>query len=89
MPTFMIRRVTGPTTSEDRDASAFRAISCAIYFPGLKWIESFVDEARGEIHCIYDATDEEQIREHARRSGLPCDEVRQVVTVDPGKYQIV
>ena len=44
----------------------------------VRWIRSYLTEEEdgtlGSV-CIYQGTDAEAIREHARRSGLPADEV--------------
>lgn len=50
--------------------------------PVIQWVESLVTDDR--IFCQYLATDEEAIREHARRAGLPCTRITEVKTVvDP------
>jgi len=50
--------------------------------PGVQWVESFVTADR--IYCHYLAENEELVRDHARRAGLPCNKVSQVRTVvDP------
>jgi hypothetical protein len=44
----------------------------------VRWIRSYVlDEGAGTVGtvCVYEAVDEDAVREHARRAGLPCDEV--------------
>ena len=47
----------------------------------IRWIRSYVvaeeDGTLGTV-CIYQATSEEKIREHASRAGLPADEVIKV-----------
>ncbi len=86
MPTYSIRRVTGTLSKEDLDGSVYRAIACSLYFPGLQWIKSYVDDAAGEILCIYEANREEDVWEHARRAGIPCDAVSVVRTIGPSDY---
>lgn len=50
--------------------------------PGILWVESLVTENR--IYCQYMATDEETVREHAQRAGIPCTTVTEVRSVvDP------
>jgi hypothetical protein len=49
----------------------------------VRWIRSYVvSEPDGRIgtFCIYQARDEESIREHARRVGMPGDDIHKVVT---------
>jgi Protein of unknown function (DUF4242) len=44
----------------------------------VRWIRSYVlDEGDGAVGtvCIYEATSQEAIREHASRAGLPADEI--------------
>jgi thiamine biosynthesis protein ThiC len=48
----------------------------------IRWIRSYVlEEDGGSVGtvCIYQATSEDAIREHAQRAGLPVDEVIPVV----------
>ena len=53
-------------------------------FPdSIRWIRSYVvHEADGRIgtFCIYEAADEDAIREHARRVGMPGEEIYPVAT---------
>jgi hypothetical protein len=49
----------------------------------VRWIRSYVvNEADGRVgtFCIYQASDGEAIREHARRVGMPGDEFYKVMT---------
>ena len=49
----------------------------------VRWIRSYViKEADGRVGslCIYEAQDPESIREHARRVGIPGDQIFPVVT---------
>lgn len=86
MPLYRIRRNVGVATKEDMDASAFRAIVCAVQFPGLKWHRSFWDREAGVVECYYEAADPGQLEEHARVSRIPCDEVRVVEELLPETY---
>jgi hypothetical protein len=48
----------------------------------VRWIRSYViADTTGQLGtvCIYQATDPDALREHARRAGLPADEVLPVV----------
>ena len=61
----------------------------------VRWIRSYVvHEADGRIgtFCIYEARDGESIREHARRVGMPGDQILPVVDTvvvraDPAKIK--
>ena len=53
--------------------------------PKIQWIHSFVTD--NKVYCIYLAPDEETIREHARRAGLPADRISAVRhLLDPANY---
>jgi hypothetical protein len=50
--------------------------------PDIEWIESFV--AEGRIYCHYHAANEEVLRDHGRRMGLPMDRISKVYArLDP------
>jgi hypothetical protein len=52
--------------------------------PQIQWLHSYVTEDK--VYCVYLAPDEDTIREHARRAGLPADRVSAVRhLVDPLK----
>ena len=44
--------------------------------PQIQWLHSYVTEDK--VYCVYLAPDEDSIREHARRAGLPADRVAAV-----------
>ena len=49
---------------------------------GIQWVQSFVTEDK--MTCVYIAANQDLIREHARRGGLPADRVLEVATIiDP------
>lgn len=52
--------------------------------PQIQWLHSYVTDDK--LYCVYLAADEESIREHARRVGIPADRVAAVRRlIDPGK----
>jgi hypothetical protein len=54
----------------------------------IQWIESQVVDDK--IYCLYAATSEELVREHARLGGFPADSVRRVeATIDPTTAEMV
>lgn len=85
MNTYVIRRRNGWGTPEALEKAA--AVSARVgneEMPDrVRWIRSYVvnepDGTLGTV-CIYQATDPEAIREHARRAGLPADEIYPVAT---------
>ena len=44
--------------------------------PQIQWLHSYVTEDK--VYCVYLAPDENTIREHARKAGLPADRVAAV-----------
>lgn len=83
MDTFVIRRRQAWKDGEQLKATA--AVSTKVGNEEMptrvRWIRSYVvKEADGTLGtvCIYQATDEESIREHARRVGMPADEISPV-----------
>ncbi|MBT9463128.1 DUF4242 domain-containing protein [Hydrogenophaga sp.] len=86
MPKFVIERVipnVGATSAADLQAISQK--SCGVLNelgPDVQWVHSYV--TGDKIYCVYNATSEELIREHARRGGFPADCVARVVTmIDP------
>jgi cell division inhibitor SulA len=52
--------------------------------PQIQWLHSYVTEDK--LYCVYLAPDENMIREHARRTGIPADRVAAVRRlIDPTK----
>jgi Nickel responsive protein SCO4226-like len=44
--------------------------------PQIQWLHSYVTEDK--VYCVYLAPDEDSIREHARRAGIPADRISAV-----------
>ena len=44
--------------------------------PQIQWLHSYVTEDK--IYCVYLAPDEDAVREHARRTGVPANRVAAV-----------
>lgn len=78
MPRYVIERSVGTLTEDELEAAGRRSKEVADGMPGVVWIRSFVSDAAGKIYCEYDAPDKEAVREHARRAGLPVDEISEV-----------
>ena len=45
----------------------------------IQWLHSYVVD--GRTVCVYNAPDEELIREHARMTGIPCNSIREIKRV--------
>lgn len=85
MQTFVIRRRNAWQNAQELEATA--AVSARIgndqMADQVRWIRSYVvneeDGTLGTV-CIYQAVDPEAIRDHARRVGMPADEITPVAT---------
>ena len=80
MPKFVIERNLPPgtkLTTEQLREDSLRSLEVLRQLgPDIHWIHSFVTDDK--IYCIYYATDESLIREHARLGGFPLDRIAAV-----------
>ena len=86
MPTYLVEReVAHAATFSAAELKAISQRWCDVLQrlgSSIQWVQSFVTE--NKITCVYIASDEELIREHARRGGLPPGRVLEVATIiDP------
>ncbi|MGD2137999.1 MAG: DUF4242 domain-containing protein [Gammaproteobacteria bacterium] len=83
MQTYVIRRRKAWKDAGELEASAAvsRRVGNEEMADRVRWIRSYVvtedDGTLGTV-CIYQGNDEEDIREHARRAGMPADEITAV-----------
>lgn len=88
MPTYIIERTVGAITPEELEAGSRRSLAAIAELDGVVWIRSYVSYADGKIFCEYEAPNEEAVREHARRAGLPVDAVREVaLEISPAMFR--
>jgi len=90
MPQFVIEReIPGAgqlTQDELRDVSVKSLAVLGELGPDIQWMHSYVTDDK--IYCIYFAPNEDLIREHARRLGVPADRVSAVRgMLDPDAYR--
>ncbi len=80
MPQFVIERdIPGAgALSEDevREVSLRSLQTLKEMGPQIQWLHSYVTEDK--VYCVYLAPDEDTIREHARRTGIPANRVAAV-----------
>jgi len=86
MDLYVIRRPSGWDTGKELEAAAARSahVGDEEMPSDIRWIRSYVvREANGTLgtFCIYEASSEEKIREHAQRADLPATDVFPVVDV--------
>ncbi len=73
------------TDEEIREVSIRSLDALNVLGPQIRWLHSYVSDDR--IYCVYLAADEELIREHARRVGIPASRIAKVRRlVDPQRY---
>src|ERR1700747_1422102 len=87
MPQFVIEReIRGAgsmTEAQIRDVSLASLQTLKDMGPQIQWLHSYVTEDK--VYCVYLAPDEDTIREHARKAGIPADRVAAVRRlIDPG-----
>jgi hypothetical protein len=86
MPKYVIEREipgAGQLTSEQ--LKAISQTSCGVLNkmgPQIQWVNSYV--TANKIYCIYNAANEEMVKEHAKQGGFPANSVSKVfATIDP------
>jgi len=90
MPQFVIEReIPGAgalSESELREVSLRSLDVLKELGPQIQWLHSYVTEDK--VYCVYLAPDENIIREHARRAGVPADRVSAVrQLIDPANLR--
>ena len=90
MPKFVIEReIAGAGKLSVQDLQAISQKSCNVLEsmgPQIQWVQSFVTDEK--IYCVYIAPDENSIREHARKAGIPADRVSAVRRlINPGAFK--
>lgn len=86
MPKFVIEReIPGVGSSSAGELQAISEKSCGVLRelgPEIQWVHSYVTGHK--IYCVYNASSEELVREHAGRGGFPADSVSRVqAVIDP------
>ncbi len=86
MPKFIIEReVPGAGQMSQNELQELTSASCCILRkmgPQIQWQHSYVTD--NKLYCIYIATDEQAIIEHAKAGGFPANKISQIRTViDP------
>ncbi|MGD0471784.1 MAG: DUF4242 domain-containing protein [Candidatus Velthaea sp.] len=80
MPQFIIEReIPGAGSISDaelRELSLRSLETLESMGPKIQWLHSYVTEDK--VYCVYLAPDENSVREHARRTGIPADRVSAV-----------
>lgn len=86
MPKYVIEReIPGAGKLSPEQLKAISQTSCGVLSkmgPQIQWVHSYV--TGDKIYCIYNAPNEEMVREHAKQGGFPANSVNEVTTIiDP------
>jgi hypothetical protein len=86
MPKYVIERaIPGIGAAKAAELQAISQKSCGVLQelgPDVQWVHSYV--TGDKIYCVYNAANEELVREHAKRGGFPANSVSRVLAViDP------
>lgn len=86
MPKYVIEReIPGAGKLSPEQLKGISQTSCGVLSkmgPQIQWIHSYV--TNDKIYCIYNAANEEMVREHAKQGGFPANSVSEVAAIiDP------
>ena len=86
MPKYVIEReIPDAGKLSPEQLKAISQTSCGVLStmgPEIQWVHSYV--TNNKIYCVYNAANEEMVREHAKKGGFPANSVSQVsAIIDP------
>ena len=81
MPLFVIERNFAERLEVSRDA-ALKIIEVNDDL-GLRWLYSFLSADKRKTYCLYEAPNAQALREHAKRLGVPADNIIEVSQLQP------
>ena len=86
MPKFVIEReIPGAGNFSEEDLKGISQKSCSVLDSlgtSIQWIQSYVTDDK--IYCVYRATDEDLIRQHAEQGGFPANVISEIcATIEP------
>ena len=86
MPKYVIEReIPNVGDTSPKDLQAISQKSCSVLEelgPRVQWVHSYV--TGNKIYCVYNAPNEEMVREHAKRGGFPANKISEVkAIIDP------
>lgn len=86
MPKYIIEReITGVGDSTAEQLKGISQKSCSVLNemgPQIQWVQSYV--TGNKIYCVYNAPNEDMIREHATKGGFPANSISRVTSIiDP------
>lgn len=90
MQSYLIERNFGHVTPEELQAGGTKskAVAAESFADSINWVRSHATQTDDGLmtYCLYEATDEETIRSHAKAAGLPCDKISAIDVVGPADF---
>ena len=88
MPRYIVQRTLPPLTPEQLNGIGKKVVEVCQEMPGLEWIRSHLTADGKHSFCEFEAPDANSCREHARRAGLPVDDVIPIgMEIGPGMFK--
>ncbi|HEY7792011.1 MAG TPA: DUF4242 domain-containing protein [Vicinamibacterales bacterium] len=88
MPRYIVQRTLPPLTQEQLNEIGKKVVSVCQEMAGVQWIRSHLTVDGKHSFCEFEAPDADSCREHARRSGLPVDNVVPIgMEIGPGMFK--
>jgi Protein of unknown function (DUF4242) len=86
MPKYVIEReISGLGKFTPEQLKAASQTSCGVLNnlgPQIQWVHSYV--TADKMYCVYNAPNEEMVREHAKQGGFPANSISRVSSIiDP------
>ena len=86
MPKYVIEReIPGAGKLTAEQLKSISQTSCGVLSnmgPQIQWVQSYV--TTDKIYCVYNAPNEEMVREHAKQGGFPANHISEVTRIiDP------
>lgn len=86
MPKYVIEReIPGAGNLTPEQLKGISQTSCGVLDamgPKIQWVHSYV--TGDKIYCVYNAPNEDMVREHAQKGGFPANSISKVSTIiDP------
>lgn len=86
MPKYVIEReIPGAGNLTPEQLKGISQTSCGVLDamgPKIQWVHSYV--TGDKIYCVYNAPNEEMVREHAQKGGFPANSINKVsAIIDP------
>lgn len=75
MPHYIVTRTLPPLSSDQLQQIGRKVVSVCDELGNVRWVRSHLTADGKHSFCEFEAPDADILREHARRAGLPVDEV--------------